>query len=216
MKHPAEYTDKFIPIFAEKLKHCANVLDPMAGTGKIALIKKYGFNGIIYCNDIEHEWTDKYKGVDFWSIGDAACMDFDDSFFDAVCTSPTYGNRMADHYKPKDNSKRITYRVYLGHELNKLNTGRMQWGKAYRSTSIKIYKECTRVLKQDGLFILNMSDHIRQWSQVFVTDWHKRVLINAGFECINDEKIKTPRMGFGANSDLRVAHERVLTFILRR
>ena len=40
MKHPAKFTDSFIPIFAEKLQRCETILDPFAGTGKIAEIKK--------------------------------------------------------------------------------------------------------------------------------------------------------------------------------
>ena len=213
MEHPAKYSDKFIPIFAKALIGYDKVYDPMAGTGKLALIKSHGYKGAIYCNDIEKEWTGQVKGVDHWSISDAADVEFDDGFFDAICTSPTYGNRMADHCNHKDGSKRITYRVYLGRELNKNNTGRMQWGAKYRSTHIKIYKECARVLRSKGLFILNMSDHIRAWNQVFVTDWHKRVLENSGFNCTSDQKIKTPRMGFGANSASRVQHERILMFV---
>ena len=45
MQHPAKYSDVFIPIFADLLKDCEIVLDPMAGTGKLALIKALGFNG---------------------------------------------------------------------------------------------------------------------------------------------------------------------------
>ena len=56
MKHPAKYTDIFLPVFAELLKGRKNVLDPMAGTGKIAEIRKFGYAGRITCNDIEPEW----------------------------------------------------------------------------------------------------------------------------------------------------------------
>ena len=38
IKHPATYTDVFIPQFAELLKNCKNVLDPFGGIGKLALI----------------------------------------------------------------------------------------------------------------------------------------------------------------------------------
>jgi len=31
VKHPAKYTDSFIPKFAELLKDCSNVLDPFGG-----------------------------------------------------------------------------------------------------------------------------------------------------------------------------------------
>ena len=39
-KHPAKYTNSFIPIFYSILKDCKKVLDPFAGTGKISEIKK--------------------------------------------------------------------------------------------------------------------------------------------------------------------------------
>jgi tRNA G10 N-methylase Trm11 len=130
VKHPATYTNCFIPKFAELLNGCKNVLDPFAGTGKIALIKNHGYNGLVVCNEIEPEWaeTSQYK-VDEWHIGDAANMSWAaDKSFDAICTSPTYGNRMADHFDAKDSSHRITYRHYIGRPLNNNNTGKMQWG----------------------------------------------------------------------------------------
>jgi hypothetical protein len=47
---------------------------------------------------------------------------------------------MADHFTAKDNSKRITYRHYLGRPLNKENTWMMQWGNAYKDKHINVYK----------------------------------------------------------------------------
>jgi len=213
-KHPAVYTNKFIPIFAEKLRGCENVYDPFAGTGKIALIKEYGFNGSIYCCELEPEWTRQYEGVDFWFIGDSAHTKFfPDNKFDAICTSPTYGNRMADHFNARDLSKRITYRHFLGHSLKPENTGRMQWGKKYRDKHIEVYQECLRVLKCGGKFILNISDHIRKGEVVNVSDWHKNTLIELGFSVVDDLKIETPRMGFGQNRKLRVSHERIIELL---
>jgi hypothetical protein len=78
-----------------------------------------------------------------------------------------------------------------------------------------IYEECRRVLKFGGPFILNMSDHIRNGKQVPVTDWHKGTLIDLGFELLDATKIKTRRMGFGANRDKRAGYEWTLFFRLR-
>lgn len=210
-KHPAIYTDKFIPIFADKLSDCKNVYDPFAGTGKIALIKNYGFDGEIYCCEIEPEWTRQFDGVDFWFIGDSAKTKFlSENKFDAICTSPTYGNRMADHFNATDSSKRITYRHFLGHPLKPDNTGRMQWGKKYQNKHREIYIELFRLLKNGGKFILNISDHIRNGEIVNVSDWHKNKLVKIGFNVVDDLKIETPRMGFGQNGKLRVSHERII------
>ena len=216
-KHPAKYTDKFIPIFARYLKGCNRVYDPMAGTGKIALVKDHGFQGKIYCTEIEKEWTSFYDKIDHWHIGDASQTDFiQSSFFDAICTSPTYGNRVADHHNAKDGSKRLTYTHTLGRKLHENNTGKMQWGEKYRRTHERIYIECKRVLNTDGIFILNMSDHIRKGEHIRVTDWHKDTLTSMGFTCVEDLTVKTSRMGFGANSKLRVNGERILVLKINK
>jgi len=213
IKHPAKYTDKFIPIFAEKLKNCENVLDPFAGVGKLAAIKDHGYRGKVYCNELEKEWmTSCLYNVDYWNIGDAENLPYNSNIFDAICTSPTYGNRMADHHKAKDSSKRITYTHCLGRDLTDGNTGKMQWGADYREKHKKIYFECKRVLKNDGLFIVNISNHIRKGEIVDVVGWHKNCLVEAGLLFIEEIKIDTNRMGFGANAKLRVETESILIF----
>lgn len=214
MKHPAKYTDTFIPIFSEILNNCDVVLDPFAGTGKLALIKDHGFKGKVICNELEPEWTKSADyDVDEWRVGDAAKMDWaEDNSIDAICTSPTYGNRMADHFNAKDGSKRITYRHFLGRPLDESNTGRMQWGEKYRKKHVEVYKECIRVLKNNGKMVVNISDHIRAGEQIPVVDWHKNTLIELGMKLVDEIKINTPRMGFGANAKARVEHEFILVF----
>ena len=213
LKHPAKYADSFLPAFAGMLKGCEKVYDPFGGTGKLARIKDHGFSGKVYCCEIEPEWTSIEPDVDTWFIDDCAKTDYiQDNYFDAICTSPTYGNRMADHFNSKDKSHRITYKHYLGRDLNAENTGRMQWGNKYQAKHLECYAELRRVLKETGVFILNMSDHIRQGELVKVVDWHKSVLMEMGFIVIEDLKVPTPRMGFGKNGKSRVDHERIVTF----
>ncbi len=214
IKHPATYTNSFIPKFAELLIGCENVLDIFGGVGKLALIKEHGFTGKVVCNELEREWAETSPhNVDEWHIGDAANMEWAKSnSFDAICTSPTYGNRMADHHNAKDGSKRVTYKHFLGRDLNEANTGRMQWGEKYRQKHLEIYKECGRVLKNGGLMIVNVSDHIRKGQVVNVVEWHKQALTNFGMKLIDEIKIETPRMGFGQNAKSRVQHECILVF----
>lgn len=217
-KHPAVFTDKFLPIFAGLLAGCSRVLDPFAGTGKLALIKRHGFTGEVYCNELEEEWiqSSPYE-VDHWSLGDACSMpQFQDRFFDAVCTSPTYGNRMADHHNAKDGSRRVTYTHCLGRQLSPNNTGAMQWGAEYRRIHSMAYSEVKRVLASGGRLVLNVSDHIRKGTRIPVTEWHIEVLTAYGFELTSTVEVPTSRMGFGSNAHLRVGHESVLVFKIQK
>ncbi len=215
IKHPAVYTDKFIPVFAEHLHGYNKVYDPFGGTGKIALIREFGWCGELYCSEIEPEWTCRHEGIDHWFIGDSSKTNFiQDGFFDAICTSPTYGNRMADHFEAKDSSKRITYRHRLGRVLSEDNTGRMQWGEKYKNKHQEIYAEVLRTLRPEGRFILNISDHIRAGKIISVSQWHIDSLVDLGCIVEKEIKIETQRMGFGANAKARVEAE--LICILRK
>lgn len=214
MNHPAKYTDRLIPLFAELLQGRVRVLDPFAGTGKLAAIKAHGWTGIVICNEIEPEWveTSPYP-VDMWHLCDAAHMGWaEDESFDAICTSPTYGNRMADHHNAKDGSRRITYRHCIGRTLHPGNTGAMQWGAEYRIKHRAVYKECARVLKPGGILVLNVSDHVRKGKVVPVADWHRDCITAIGFALTLDRLVPTPRMRYGANGGARVAGERVMVF----
>jgi tRNA G10 N-methylase Trm11 len=203
VKHPAKYSDDFLKIFKEMLSDCQKILDPFAGTGKLRLV----FPNCVLL-EIEPEWANLCGAI----IGDATRMPFCDGEFDAICTSPTYGNRMADHHNAKDKSKRNTYRHVLGRELSKNNSGAMQWGENYRNLHIKAWKECFRVLKNNGLFCLNISNHIRKGIEIDVTGWHEKTLINIGFFVLEHKKIATKRQRMGSNGNLRVSHESIILF----
>lgn len=207
MKHPAKYTDCLLPIFVKYLINSSLVLDPFAGTGKL---KEIVPNATLL--EIEFEWAKINKSI----VADSQYMPFQNNIFDAVCTSPTYGNRMADHFidhQPHKKYIRNTYRHYLGKELNVNNSGRMQWGEKYKQLHINVWKECKRVLKPNSIFILNISDHIRSGKRFYVSDWHIKILQEIGFTLLKQHKIKTPRQKFGKNANLRVKYESV--FILQ-
>lgn len=206
MKHPAKYTDCLLPIFSEYLKATDLVLDPFAGTGKL---KKVIPNAVLL--EIEFEWASMSGAI----VADSQYMPLRSNVFDAVCTSPTYGNRMADHFvdhQPHKNYIRNTYRHCIGRELNPNNSGRMQWGNKYKKLHIAVWKECKRVLKKNGVFILNISDHIRVGKRVYVSDWHVELLKDLGFKLLKSIEVKTPRQRMGKNSNLRVGCEYVFVF----
>ncbi len=111
-RHPAKFTDVLLETMYPYIPNGDDIklLDPFAGTGKIALIKELGFKGKIYANDLESEWlSPNIHGCDFLTYEDAETLDYPSEFFNCVCTSPTYGNRMADHHNAKDGSVRMTY-----------------------------------------------------------------------------------------------------------
>jgi DNA modification methylase len=206
MKHPAKYSDVLMPIFDVLLPKNGEILDCFAGTGKLKQIRP---NCTLL--EIEPEWAEMCGAI----VGDATQMPFADCTFDAICTSPTYGNRMADSFidhKPEKKYVRNTYTHCLGRKLAQNNTGGMQWGPAYKTLHIKAWNECWRVLKSGGMLVLNISDHIRAGKVVPVSNWHAETLQNIGFELKNCIKVETPRNRFGANRKLRVEHEFVFVF----
>jgi len=213
IKHPATYTESLLGIFAEHLRGCANVLDPMAGTGKLGDIKPYGYRGRVICNDLEEWGTNRY--VDEFYHVDAARLPFADGAIAAVCVSPPYGNRMAN--AALNWSQNHDYRTYdraLGRALQRGNTAAMLWGESYRATHRAIWRECLRVLKPRGLFILNISDHICAGKRVYVSKWHLDTLRALGLELERTHAVKTPRLRFGANWEKRCACEYV--FVMRK
>lgn len=214
-KHPAKFTDALLPVFARILReHAArSVLDPMAGVGKIGLLRDYGFTGRIVANEIEPEWAAQAPAHVEMHVGDAANMTWArDGEFDAIVTSPTYGNRMADHHNARDGSRRYTYRHALGRPLHKVNTGQMQWGEAYREAHRRIWAECIRVLRSGGVFVVNVKNHIRRGEIVRVSEWHADELQRQGLCLVGRVRVECPGMRYGANARLRVDHEDVWVF----
>jgi len=186
----------------------------MAGTGKIANVKKHGYNGMVVCNDLECEWIrDEKHQWDIYLFEDASNLKYEDEVVECVCTSPTYGNRLADSYNRKDKSKRFSYRFNLGKKLHEENTGAMHWGEKYKNKHKEIWNEMKRVLVPNGIFILNISNHIRKGEEMMVSEWHKEYIESIGFKLIESHKIETPRLRYGANSKARVGFENLFVFI---
>ena len=139
-----------------------------------------------------------------------AVQPFSDATFDMVVTSPTYGNRMADHHNAKDGRRRITYTHNLGRALTPGNSGTMQWGETYRQFHRLAWEEVERVLSIGGLFMLNVSNHIRMGDEVPVAEWHRDTLLAMGFTMDRDIEVPTARLRYGANYASRVRCEHVM------
>ncbi len=66
------------------------------------------------------------------------------------------------------------------------------------------------LLVDGGLFVLNVSDHIRGGVKQPVVAWHEGVCRKLGFVVTDNYKVGTRRMKMGENREARVDGERVL------
>ena len=212
--HPAVFSDKILPVVAELLtpEH-KNVLDPFAGVGRVHELREMvdwelSTVGI----ELEPEWADLHPDT---HVGNALSLKFEDGSFDAVVTSPTYGNRLADHHNARDGSVRRSYTHDLGRGLHDDNSGDLHWGEEYRDFHVKAWVEVKRVLRDGGRLLLNISDHIRQRQRQYVCSWHTQTLLQLGFVLVDADRVVTPRLRQGANAEARVPSEMVLGFDLR-
>lgn len=212
-KHPAKYSHGFTVEFARMLKTAKRVKDPFGGTGKIFQVNRMLPHLEIHAIEIEPEWARMNSRT---IIGSALHLPFADHYFDAICTSPTYGNRMADYYQVADPKyKRISYAAFLNRPLSVESSGNLLWGEKYRAFHLSAWQEATRVICAGGVFVLNIKNHIRDGEEQFVTEWHIQTLESLGYEMVEHKKVKVPSMKFGRNAELRVPYESIIKFILK-
>ena len=207
-QHPAKYTDVLLPVMASMLRGRRRILDPFGGTGKVFLLENWIGAGVeIQAIELEPEFAAVNPRT---RVGNALALPWPADYFDAICTSPTYGNRMADGLM--DKWRRISYTDRIGRKLHPDNSGAMQWGPKYRAFHVTAWTEARRVLQVGGAFVLNIKDHIRGGVVQPVTQWHIDALTGLGFRLVRHEHVPTPSMRYGANADKRVGFESVILF----
>ena len=105
--HPAPYTNALLPVMASLLPAGpTKILDPFCGTGKVARLKAWLPQAEFFGYEIEKEWAAQARQSGCRCItGDSRNMAYGVATFDAICTSPTYGSRMADHHDARERCK---------------------------------------------------------------------------------------------------------------
>lgn len=213
--HPAKYSPQIIELIRDRLipDHILGlgdnpfVLDPFGGVGGVFAMTDVHPVIVAAAVEIQRKWAISDGRIAWGNFLNMTWREVD-----AVITSPAYGNRMADHHEAADDSRRITYRHSYGEPLSDGNAGKIQWGDSYRTFHVVAWDRVHAALRVGGIFILNVSDHIRGGQRQRVTAWHKRALTDLGFTFLESHSVKTPRMGFGQNSGKRVDSESVLVF----
>lgn len=244
VKHPAVFTDAIlIAVEADLIANgriqfspSTVVFDPFAGTGKVHVLPC-----VTTGMEIEPEWAHQHRHT---IVGDSIdYMEATENRYDVVVTSPCYGNRMADHHRaadkcsecrgeqavpipgtrrrrtcPKCKGSGLSPRRSYAHDLGRLPTNGssaiLHYGPAYRDFHRRAWAGVYRVLRPGGLAYINTKDHIRDGKVVRVSDWHRRALLDAGFEHLRTLKVRTRGMRYGQNGQRRVGQE--LVFVMAK
>lgn len=206
VKHPAKFSDPVLQEIEVMLEACGRprrALDPFAGTGRV-----HRFPGMLTVGvELEAEWATLHPRT---IVGNALRLPFADATFDGMVTSPTYGNRLADHHNARDGSRRRSYTHDIGRPLHPDNSGTLHWGDRYRDFHDRAWSECLRVMQPEALLVVNLSNHIRKREEQLVTEWHTNWFLDHGCFIEDFNRVPTRRLRDGANRDARVEYENVV------
>lgn len=220
--HPARYSgdilqqlQRMVRDERKRLGRPITVLDPFAGVGGIHRLAR--LDGVTTVGvEIQHGWATAHPDT-VWA-NSLEWMPASGKRFDIVATSPTYGNRFADHHDAQDGSRRVSYAHNLraaGEELEAGSSAGMPWGPDYWRFHADAYRAVADVLEPGGLFILNVSDLWRQQVLVQAHLFHRGAAMGAGLLVGGrDVKVTTPRLrGVGSDRTAkRAPHEVIMRF----
>lgn len=219
--HPAPFNKVLFPVFAEIVGRygVGSVLDTFAGKGGIFALRDYCPTLQVTAIEIEKRWADCHWAT---QIGDATNLPAKwTGQFDAIITSPTFGNRVNDSFedrKPEKKYHRNTYRHTLGERLQPNNSGQLHFGCKYCTLHRDAALEWWRVLRGDGkgIVVIEVKDFYetpkpKRTRKVRVSLWFYHCLLNLGFEYLEKTQVPVPGNRHGANRQ-RVPYTNVMVF----
>jgi hypothetical protein len=101
-RHPAAFNRKALAAADKRLTERfgtapAKVCDPFCGVGRVHELRARGW--VTYGGELESEWA---ASSPYTIVADALHYPAADGFFDAICTSPAWGNRLADSHDAQE------------------------------------------------------------------------------------------------------------------
>lgn len=196
--HPCPFPRAVLELLDRQLPSTGVVLDPFAGIGRVHELATATRRTIGV--EIEAEWAATHPRT---LHGDATALPFPDAFFDAVATSPAYGNRMADSYDGRDGSRRHTYRLSLGRPLSIGSGAGLQWGESYRDLHRRAVAEMVRVARPGAVILVNAKDHVRAGEVQHVVEWWATTLEMTGATHERTVEVDSGGLRHGANRQPR-------------
>lgn len=208
-EHPAKFSQRVLTEIESLLApyvpsgRTGRLLDPFAGVGGIHALN--GGDWRTYGVEEIERWAAKHPNTIHGDSTNLCPGLFEPESFDVVCTSPTWGNGL-NQRSPHPNAgkgKRYTYPDAAGQVMSPTNTGGARFGKTdrgeYRRLHLAIWPQVVRVLKPDGVLVLNSRDSSDGVGGVrAVTGWHISVLLQRGMTLGAMSAVKARGMSWGA------------------
>lgn len=216
-KNPCPFTESIIEALATLIpKYIPDNLiihDPFAGEG-VRLGKLCDRLGYTFCGTDLEAWLGRDLRV---QLGDSTDPDTYPYGNFAVVTSPSYNNGVNDHFEPKDESTRLTYRVRAGHELHPNNTGRWS-GRGSKRGEAEYWRITRKCVKHwPDIVLVNVKDSVRSaWEggiYPLVRLWTE--LLEEFDYNVTAEEVACPGYRNGANGEKRLDTESILIGVRR-
>ncbi len=208
--HLCPWSEPILDALRPILRNAPGVHDPFAGAGdRLGALcdeLEVGFTG----TELEPEWVADPRVL----VGDSTDPD---SYPEPIAgrwpwivTSPVYPNGMADHFEPKDASKRMTYRARLGRPLHENNAGRhsVRGGKKAEHRYWDLHARCVRLWPD--VAVVNVKDFLTAGRLYPLTARWFSLLEDDGYVVDQVHRVPCPGNRYGANHDVRVEHESIL------